>query len=305
MTNPNSIVRLHSRKGGRGSVHEANMAFQVFGTGLLSGSGVVPATGLTVTVGGSAGNPDIAVATSPDGYKIALDIVGTTTLTIAKPSSNKRYTAIVAYTDDLSLTSSDTNTYGNPSSCGLIQVNGTISASPSYPTDSQIRTAITNDGATGSQASYAVVGYILMASNTSTISSGLITIPSANLSTSVIAPASIAPSMLDMTHSTDSNGWEKTQLASNLVMYTKKESGKSISLTGHQWSSNTPSSKPTNLNTAHSFFGVATAFPSDKAINMSGMVTSTGDVSFQVYNAYEASVSTTFDWTSIIFEFLS
>lgn len=304
MTNPNSIVRLHSRKGGRGSVHEANMAFQVFGTGLLSGSGVVPATGLTVTVGGSAGNPDIAVATSPDGYKIALDIVGTTTLTIAKPSSNKRYTAIVAYTDDLSLTSSDTNTYGNPSSCGLIQVNGTISASPSYPTDSQIRTAITNDGATGSQASYAVVGYILMASNTSTISSGLITIPSANLSTSVIAPASLAPNMIASTHSTDSAGWEKIALSSNVIMYFQSGSF-SKTMSSKTWNEQTAANKPTGLNTSHTFFGGAGGISTDHAINVSGCIDSTGKAQIQNQNIYEGSVTTTVSWWAFIIEFLS
>lgn len=179
MTNPNSIVRLHSRNNGRGSVLESNMPFQIYDKGLLEGSGVVPATGLNVTVGGTATNPDIVIAETPAGYKIALDIVGSTTLTLTAPSENSKIVAIVAYTDDLSVESTDTTVTGNPSTCGLIAVDGAPAASPVAPDDATIRTAITADGATGSQASYAVVAYVTISSTTDTITSTLVNTPDA------------------------------------------------------------------------------------------------------------------------------
>lgn len=175
MTNPSSIVRIHSRKGGRASVLEANMAYQVYGNGLLSGTGVVPSSGLTVTVGGSAGAPDVCVAENPSGYKVALDIIGTANLTVTAPSSSKRITSVVAYTNDLSSDSTEPTTTGSPASCGLILVNGNTASTPVAPDDTKIRTAITADGGTGTQAAYSVIATILMESTTTTITSSLIT----------------------------------------------------------------------------------------------------------------------------------
>lgn len=174
MTNPSSIVRIHSRKAGRASVLEANMPFQIYGNGLLTGTGVVPNTGLTVTVGGSASTPDIAIAETPSGYKVALDIIGTANITLTAPSSNSKIVSIVAYTNDLSADSTEPSATGSPASCGLIKVDGTAAANPSAPNDSKIRTAITSDGGTGSQAAYAVLAEITIASGTTTITSSLI-----------------------------------------------------------------------------------------------------------------------------------
>ena len=171
MTNPNSIVRLHSRNAGRASVYEANMAYQVYDNGLLKGDGVVPASGLNITVGGAPAKPDVVVALTADDYRIALDLAGTATLTLTAPSSNKKIVAIVAYTDDLAEESTDTSTTGNPSSCGLIAVDGTVAADPTAPDDTAIRTAITADGATGSQAAYAVIALVTLTSATTTITS--------------------------------------------------------------------------------------------------------------------------------------
>lgn len=182
MTNPNSIVRLHSRNSGRASVLETNIPFQPYDMGLLKGNGVVPSQNadMNVTVGGTASKPDIVIAETPAGYKVALDIAGTATLTLTAPSENTKIVAIVAYTDDLSIASTDTTTTGNTSSCGLIQVSGTAAASPDKPTDAQIRTAITADGATGSQATYAVLAYITVSSATTAITASLIETPDAN-----------------------------------------------------------------------------------------------------------------------------
>lgn len=176
MTNPGNTVRIRSRTGGRESVYEANMWAQKFTSGLFDGNGVIENTSpnMSVRVGGGSTKPDVVLAQNPAGYKIALDLVSQQTLTITAPASNSRISSIVAYTDDLSISSTDTTNTGNPGYCGLIVVNGTTAASPTAPSDSTIRSAITSDGATGSQASYCVIAEITVASTTTTITNSLI-----------------------------------------------------------------------------------------------------------------------------------
>ena len=183
MTNPDNIVRVRARLDGRASVYEANGWAQGYTNGLLSGNGVLPNTvpNMNVLVGGSQNNPDVVIAENPDGYRIALDIVGQQAVAITAPAFQNRVSAIVAYTDDLSLSSTDSNTSGSPSSCGLIVVNGNSAAVPTPPSDSAIRTAITADGATGSQACYAIIASIVVGSSSTAISSSSITINSAQL----------------------------------------------------------------------------------------------------------------------------
>ena len=194
MTNPDNIVRVRARNGGRASVYEANGWAQAYTSGLLEGNGVTQNTSadMNVLVGGSATKPDVVLAINPADYRIGLDIVGQQAIAITAPASNSRISAIVAYTDDLSLATSEDTVTGSPSSCGLIVVNGTASASPSEPTDNQIRTAITADGATGSQAAYCVIATILVASTTSTITDSLITNKVAKLAgTGVVSSSNI------------------------------------------------------------------------------------------------------------------
>ena len=193
MTNPDNIVRVRARNGGRASVYEANGWCQAYGSGILEGTGVVQNTvaNMTVLVGGSSSKPDVLIAQNPAGYKIALDLVGQQPVTITTPASNSRISAIVAYTDDLALESTEDTVTGSPASCGLIVVNGNTSASPSAPTDTQIRSAITSDGATGSQASYAIIATIRVASNTTYITDALITRNQAGVQSSKIDFASL------------------------------------------------------------------------------------------------------------------
>lgn len=183
MTNPDNIVRVRARNGGRASVYEANGWAQAYTSGLLEGNGVTQNTSadMNVLVGGSATKPDVVLAINPADYRIGLDIVGQQAIAITAPASNSRISAIVAYTDDLSLATTEDTVTGSPSSCGLIVVNGTASASPSEPTDNQIRTAITADGATGSQASYCIIATILVESTTTTITDSMITIKRAQI----------------------------------------------------------------------------------------------------------------------------
>ena len=183
MTNPDNIVRVRARNGGRASVYEANGWGQAYSSGLVQGHGVTQNTSadMNVLVGGSASKPDVVLAENPAGYKIALDLVGQQAVAITAPASNSRISAIVAYTDDLSLATTEDTVTGSPASCGLIVVNGTTSASPSDPTDNQIRTAITADGATGSQAAYCVIATIEVANDTTIITNSLITIKKAGI----------------------------------------------------------------------------------------------------------------------------
>lgn len=184
MTNPSNIIRLQTRNGGRGSIYEANAPYQAYSTGIYSGAGVTANTSpdLNVIVGGgtdgtpaaSPSNPNIIIAKNHQGYKIMLDIVGTTTLRITPPATSQRVTSIVAYTNDLSIASDQTDVTGNPAQNGLIVVNGNTSSMPNPPKDSDIRAAITADGGTGSQATYAIIANILMESVTDTITNDMI-----------------------------------------------------------------------------------------------------------------------------------
>ena len=187
MTNPGNIVRVRARNGGRASVYEANGWAQQYSSGLLAGNGVKQNTiaDMNVLVGGSSTKPDVLLAENPAGYKIALDLVGQQALTITAPASNSRISAVVAYTDDLSLPTTEDTVTGSPASCGLIIVNGTAAANPTAPTDAQIRTAITSDGATGSQAAYCIIAKILVSSDTTAIENSLITTNIASLGSQI------------------------------------------------------------------------------------------------------------------------
>lgn len=195
MTNPNNIVRIGTRNGGFASVLEGNNSAQAFTTGLYSGNGVLQNTSpdLNVLVGGSASNPDTLIASTPSGAKVIIDIAGQQAVQITTPVSNSRIASVVAYTNDLSIESTDTTKTGNPSSCGLIVVYGSQSASPSPATDSDIRAAITTDGATGSQSAYCVVANITVANNTTAITNTLINLQRATLNTNNIRNGSIEP----------------------------------------------------------------------------------------------------------------
>lgn len=200
-TNPESVVRVRARNGGRASVYEANGWAQVYNQGLLAGSGVTEDSraSMNVLVGGSQSAPDVVVAETASHYKIGLDIVGQVPVAITAPGANTRITAIVVYTDDLAIVSEQTEVTGSPATCGLITVNGVTSASsPQPPTDSQIRQAITADGATGSQAAYAVIGLVQVAAGMENISNSMITVKKATdgiILSSMLAEAKTEPAV--------------------------------------------------------------------------------------------------------------
>lgn len=198
-------VGFAARLGGRGSTKLMSAGAQAYSSGALSGFALNPATptaNMTVVVGGVAGTPDIAVAANATGNRVFLGNRNTDsfTLAITAPASNSKRVAIVVFTNDLSVATTDpTSTADNPSSCSIIAVSGTSSASPVDPTDAQIRTAITTAGFTGSQAAYAVVGIVQLTSSTTTLTASNFTNYRAGLGTDNITDGAVTSSKVDLT----------------------------------------------------------------------------------------------------------
>ena len=176
MTNPNNAVGTNGAFGGRTSVNAFNDIMGAFQSrGVLSGWGISPSSGMTVSVGGNGTVRDVAVAEDANGNKTSINNISGAPISItldSAPASNSRYDAIVAYVDKPPISSA---TQDNPECCGIIPVTGTAASTPVYPDDGAIRSAITADGASGSTAYYAVLGYIQVASGTTSITSGMIT----------------------------------------------------------------------------------------------------------------------------------
>ena len=176
MTNPNNAVGTNGAFGGRTSVNAFNDVLGTFRSrGILSGWGISASSGMTVNVGGNGTTRDVAVAEDANGNKTTINNISASPIAVtldSAPASNSRYDAIVAYVDKPPTSSA---TQDNPECCGIIPVTGTAASTPAYPDDGAIRSAITADGASGSTAYYVVLGYILVASGTTVITSGMIT----------------------------------------------------------------------------------------------------------------------------------
>ena len=174
-TNPNNSVGTNGAFGGRTSVNAFNDIMGAFQSrGVLSGWGIVPSSGMTVSVGGSGTTRDVAIAEDASGNKTSVNNISGAPISVtldSAPASNSRYDAIVAYVDKPPVGNA---TQDNPECCGIIPVTGTAASTPAYPDDAAVRSAITADGASGSTAYYAVLGYVLVASGTTTITSAMI-----------------------------------------------------------------------------------------------------------------------------------
>jgi hypothetical protein len=178
MTNPNNAIGVNAAYGTRTSVNAMNdLAQIVSGRGILSGWAVVPKSGMTVSVGGVAGTRDVAVGEDNLGNRICLNnrLASSVDVTIPAASvSSARYDAIVVYANNP--TQAANTTPDAPSACGIIVASGSASG----VSDSQIRSAITTDGGTGSTAYYAVLAQIY-------VGAGSTVITSANISQSYIS----------------------------------------------------------------------------------------------------------------------
>jgi len=176
MTNPNDAVGTNGAFGGRTSVNAFNDGLAAYSTrGVISGWDCVPNSGLTVSVGGTSGVRDVAAALDANGNFTTINNISGSPVDVtmpAAPASNKRIDLVVAYVDNPPQgTSTDTD---NAGACGIITVSGTAAANPTPPTDANIRSAITADGASGSTAYYVILAKITITSGTTDIDATMI-----------------------------------------------------------------------------------------------------------------------------------
>lgn len=201
MTNPNNAVGTNGAFGGRTSVNAFNDVLGAFqSTGALNGWGIAPSSGMTVACGGNGTTRDVAIAEDTNGNKTTINNISGSPINVtldSAPASNSRYDAIVVYVDK---PPTGNATQDNPECCGIIKVTGTAASTPAYPDDGAIRSAITADGASGATAYYAIISYILVASGTTTITSGMISSgPRATIGGNQIANGAITSAKTNFT----------------------------------------------------------------------------------------------------------
>lgn len=176
MTNPNNAIGTNGAFDGRTSPNALNDIAAAFTRGIVSGWNCVPKSGMTVQLGGGASVRDVALAEDNASDKLTINNRSGAPVEITldgAPATNNRVDAIVAYVDNPS--TGDGNTTDNPTACGIIAVSGTVAANPTAPTDEQIRSAITTDGATGGVAYYVILATIRVGTNVTSIGSDVIT----------------------------------------------------------------------------------------------------------------------------------
>ena len=176
MTNPDNAIGTNGAYNGRTSVEAFNDIMGVFSSrGVLSGWECAPSSGMTVALGGVAGTRDVAVAEDASGNFTSINNRSGSPVEVtlsAAPASNSRIDSVVAYVTNPP--EGDETTADNPDACGIIAVSGTASSSPSAPSDSAIRTAITGDGGSGSTAYYVVLANITVAAGTTDITADVV-----------------------------------------------------------------------------------------------------------------------------------
>ena len=173
MTNPDNAVGTNGAFGGRTSVNAFNDILQIFnGRGFLSGWAIKSDSGLSVAVGGDTGVRDVAIAEDANGNRTTVNNISGSPVSVeiaAPPSSGQRIDSIVLYVDNPPQGSD--SEIDNPAPCGIIAVQGTGSAAPN---GTQIREAITADGASGSTAYYCTIGRVYITSGTTDITQDMI-----------------------------------------------------------------------------------------------------------------------------------
>lgn len=173
MTNPDNAVGTNAAYGGRTSVNAFNDNLSAYSRGVMSGWGCTPAGGLVVSLGGNGTERDVAVAEDNVGNKTSINNISGSPITLtmsAAPGAGTRIDSIVAYVD--ASPQGEATVTDNYGACGLIVVQGTPSSTPTAPSDNEIRSAITSDGASGPTAYYVVLANINMASGTTDVTAG-------------------------------------------------------------------------------------------------------------------------------------
>lgn len=175
-TNPNNAVGTNGAFGGRTSVNAFNDVLgSLNGRGIISGWALAPSSGMVIVAGGDGSTRDVAVAEDNIGNKTTINNISEEPVPIeipAAPATGSRIDTVVAYVDNPAQGSATiTDNYG---ACGLIVVSGSASSSPTAPTESDIRTAITADGGAGSVAYYVELGRVTVATGTTDISANML-----------------------------------------------------------------------------------------------------------------------------------
>lgn len=203
MTNPNKAIGTPAAYNGRGSVNGFGDSLGILdGRGIISGWNCQPKSGMTVQIGGQSAVRDIALAEDNANNRVTINNRSAAPIDVeigAAPATNNRIDAIVAYVDQPA--NGDESTTDNPDACGIIVVSGTVAANPQAPTEAQIRTAITADGATGANAYYAILATVRVGTNVTTIGAGVITqgtrvkptIPNSTITTAMLASEAVTP----------------------------------------------------------------------------------------------------------------
>lgn len=177
MTNPNDGVGTNAGFNGRTTPKALNDILQGWSTaGIISGWNCSPKSGMTIQIGGNGSVRDVAIAENNAGDRTTIDnrLASPVEITLgAAPATGNRYDSIVAYVDGSQIGTGATDV-DFPSITGIIAVSGTAANSPTKPTDAQIRTAITADGADGTTAYYVVLADIYVGQGVTTIGSGVI-----------------------------------------------------------------------------------------------------------------------------------
>lgn len=172
-TNPNNAIGTNAAFGGRTSPNAFNDVLGAFqGRGIVSGWECSPDSGMTVVLGGNGTTRDVAIAEDSAGNKTTVDNIPASPISLtiaAAPATQSRIDAVVVYVNNPPQGSS--TAVDNYGTVGILDVQGTVASSPVAPNDSEIRTAITADGASGATAYYVVLAYITVGSGTTTITS--------------------------------------------------------------------------------------------------------------------------------------
>ena len=175
MSNPDNALGTNGAYGGRTSVNAFNDVMASFKSrGILSGWACAPSSGLKVTLGGDGTTRDVAIAEDNSGNKTSVNNISQAPVEVtmpAAPANNSRIDSIVAYIESSPSSSGETDNY---TAVNLLTVSGSASATPTAPSDGDIRTAITADGASGPTAYYVVLANVTIASGTTDIDASMI-----------------------------------------------------------------------------------------------------------------------------------
>lgn len=173
-TNPNNAIGTNAAFSGRTSPNAFNDVLAIFGgRGIVTGWECAPSQNMVITVGGQSGARDVAIAQDNAANKLTIDNISQQPIEVeiaAASTTSVSKDCIVAYVNNPP--QGEATVTDNPGACGIIDVRGSTGE---VPTEDQIRSAITADGATGATAYYVVLATITVPAGATTITASNIT----------------------------------------------------------------------------------------------------------------------------------